>query len=793
MKRLQCLMVISMMTITFFGQEHKRIELTFEEDDFRIVNQDSVSYITSECNLLKYSHDISMPGVPYVIINVLIPPNYTYERVYTTYKTTVWRNNVSLAPNPYYLPLGTSENIVKHPNTFEYKTGRYPIHNYEYNGLHEVDGYRYLSFKIYPFTYQIPQKDLILNKNIILDITLKCNSDLNEHTFGRSMRSVIKSIVINGEDIDSLYTSNMNLQAQLRLGRSSSDSIDYLIVTCDSLKPAFQRLAHWKCMKGIKTRVLTLEDIGMSTYSDTIKSIKNAIKNYKEQYRIKYVLLGGGNSIIQSLQAYVRYQYNSSNNGLQIRSTETPCDLYYACLDSINGYYTLDWNKWGGYVAEVSDYVNYHPSVHLTRMLADNLQEAQIQVNRIIEYESQPNSGNKADSILMAGAYLKDSTLIDNRVLSDAEYKGNNIFSNIKTYWHNCKRFKNYDTYTDDTGFIGYSLAPNHLKSLIERGYPLVHMDTHGLDYRWTYIWDYDIIDTFTVNDASLINNPYHTVIVTSACHTNAFDHRNCLSMSFMNNPNSGIIGYFGSSRQGWCDINSLSFSPSDHFNLMFYQGLFENAQNGNHFGEAVSKARIGNIFDNNMEYTDAHRWLLFSINPIGDPEMPILYDTPKQFETIEVLYNRETQKLDIFLDQEDQGSRICIMSLDDDGESYYVTGEGTGNPLFPYSIPPINCSVCISKPGYIPFVFYLYNSEIIQNEIIEGPAFCISNGIQIGKDVTDTKPHGPVSLERGNMVVYSPNGVSINNSFEAKIGCTLNIEPTSENILTLISIGNQE
>jgi hypothetical protein len=156
-------------------------------------------------------------------------------------------------------------------------------------------------------------------------------------------------------------------------------------------------------------------------------------------------------------------------------------------------------------------------------------------------------------------------------------------------------------------------------------------------------------------------------------------------------------------------------------------------------------------------------------------------------------LYNRETQKLDIFLGEETRGSRVCIMSLDDDGENYYVTDERTGNPLFPYSIPPINCSVCISKPGYIPFVFYLYNSEIIQNEIIEGPAFCISNGIQIGKDVTDTKPHGPVSLERGNMMVYSPNGVSINNSFEAKIGCTLNIEPTSENILTLISIGNQE
>jgi hypothetical protein len=104
------------------------------------------------------------------------------------------------------------------------------------------------------------------------------------------------------------------------------------------------------------------------------------------------------------------------------------------------------------------------------------------------------------------------------------------------------------------------------------------------------------------------------------------------------------------------------------------------------------------------------------------------------------------------------------------------------------YETPASDFSVCVTKPGCIPLCFYLYNSGNIQNELIKGPAFCLSSDVHIGKNVTSIKPQGAVSLEQGQMEILCPDGATIHDSFDVKIGCNLNITPDSGSRITLIS-----
>ena len=61
----------------------------------------------------------------------------------------------------------------------------------------------------------------------------------------------------------------------------------------------------------------------------------------------------------------------------------------------------------------------------------------------------------------------------------------------------------------------------------------------------------------------------------------------------------------------------------------------------------------------------------------------------------------------DAYNDQETRDKlRVCVMSLGDGGHSYYWT-QNVGHISSDWiEIPPIDCSVCITQPGFKPKVF---------------------------------------------------------------------------------------
>ena len=97
------------------------------------------------------------------------------------------------------------------------------------------------------------------------------------------------------------------------------------------------------------------------------------------------------------------------------------------------------------------------------------------------------------------------------------------------------------------------------------------------------------------------------------------------------------------------------------------------------------------------------------------------------------------------------------------------------------YEVPSTDFSVCVTKPGNIPIVYYVLHNGFIQNEILTENTICTANNVLIGSDVTNLTSQGPVVISKGHTSVIAPKGAIVKNHFEVKKGATLNICPTMD------------
>ncbi len=133
----------------------------------------------------------------------------------------------------------------------------------------------------------------------------------------------------------------------------------------------------------------------------------------------------------------------------------------------------------------------------------------------------------------------------------------------------------------------------------------------------------------------------------------------------------------------------------------------------------------------------------------------------------------------------EEVPTKVCIMSLNDCGESYYqiddinipyYSDHGLNLSTLPQDL---DYSICFTRPGYVPYILNLYNnSGTIQNDTIANDAVLWSNQAKVGYDVDPNKESGPVVVEKGDVFIKAPQGTTIKNHFTLKKGATLTIDP---------------
>lgn len=759
MKRsfLICITLLLILPIPIRSQISKTVTLAFQEDDFFISRErDSLSIIDSHNYNTFLKSDTLLPALPYISVSVLIGPNDEYSGYSLNDEEISFRRGIILAPNPVCMttdkPIPTQWNP-----TVNYSQAIYPIENIECNGIRWLHGYKMVSFLVCPFRYNAASGELFLKQRLTLNLTLHQGNDSregNEQSIAMSVNeyhlATIKQLVVNGSEAESLY----RIPAVTTLPKSANVPYDYIIVTNESQKSQYQRIADWKTRKGVRTKVLTTEAIDSLYPNVTPKAmrIKTAIRDYYQQ-GARFALLGGDTCVVPAQQCYIHTIV--ANDTL---SKTTVTDLFYSCFQNMN------WDTNGnGVWGEVEDNVQILPEIALTRVPSEYASHAQIFVDRLLEFEKNPVYDNWNNQILMSGNHL--SILFND----DAEFLGDSIYIKyIHPHW-NGSQFKLYNSMTDYPQGASYELNASHLQTELSKGYPFVNMITHGESFCWKLESGY----YFDTNAASL-NNRGYSIIATSACHTNDFDfshYHYCLSEEFLKNPNSGILAYLGSSREGIS--SSLRLMYSEEYNGKFFRYLMM----GNRYGDAVRLAKIE--MEPNCSTYSSERWIHFALNPLGDPEMPVYLSAPKSFDGIAYsLYNGK-----LILDACADNCRICVMDANGGDTFYHVE---TFNRWVEIDGIQPGYLVCVTKQDYIPWTATLTqtgNNEVyIQNTTYTSDNTIVAKKVHIGSDVTSSLPNGAVTVQSGSVSIRATDSISINSDFEVKAGASFEAEILNDN-----------
>ena len=745
------------------GQTHKNIQLSYSDGDF-IFSKVNEKYIVDSRTLsVEYDNDTSAPALPWVGVTVLVNIDDEFQSVSISRTDAVLYQDLEMYHSPQIQLMDSTKDENPTCGIYGFSGTCYPLESVYYTGSHSMAGYKVMTFRICPFEYDSSLMRLTFYKNVSLDIQFRNATSRKEFQkdvrgvskpISTTIRKAICEIAANGSECFATAPISGGASSGVRLTSNNTDTVSYLIVTSEELKPAFQQLADWKTLKGIKTAVITTEYIGLNYMPGATKAlkIKYALKDYVENYGTEYVLLGGDTNIIPGV-------YASCQVGSVQRSILT--DLFYSCLG------TMAWDTNGnGINGEIADSIDIDQDVLLSRLPARTLEDAEILVQRTIEYERYPDIETWENKMLMCGVMI-DTMLVgsDGSLMSDVQRKDDILFEQYLSQEWSGTRYRFFDTGTSHPQDSAYQVTGTHLEDLMGCGFNFIHVDTHGAPGYWVM----ETSDDFNSSHASQVNNGSYSLIITSACHTNCFNYTTCLSEALMRNPNSGVIGYWGATNSGWYSKFDI-FGPSDRINHRFYRHLFND--NENNLARVAYKTRLENAaFELNNSFFPT-RWLHMTVNTLGDPEMPIFISRPQEFENVSISY----ESGDFILRTNENDCRICVMGRNGDEIDYYKIYNNVTEVNVLHSPITMDYSICVTKPGFKPYIVYIKNHPYIQNEIISEDCIYVADSTQIGSNVSTILPEGPVSIEKGHIQIQNHGGVTIKNEFEVKKGAFLEI-----------------
>lgn len=760
------------------AQTVRTISLEYDEKDFYITETEGLISLNTTKYTTILKNDTSAPALPYICLNVLIGCEESYIDFTSNSTEILLRDGITIAPNPpEVFANGISiAPIISLP--MSYLKTNYPESQVEYTGTHMTNGYKFLTFLICPFRYDFINKKLYLNTQIDLNIQLNSSKNIvfpaNSLTISDYKQKGKGRFFINEEHKTILYRKDNLKQVTSKSNTIGDYPYKYLIITSDSLKAEFERLAKWKSIKGVKAKVLTVEQI-YSNDHDTSRSnqlkIKYAINDYFERPRngIEYVLLGGDLSHVPAEMCHIQTTIKG-----ETEVELTPSDLYYSSFINMN----WDSNN-NGKSAELEDCVDLTPEVAITRLPASNSLEAAEMIDRIIDYEKNANANNWNNSILLSGVQAYDSLFIDGREVSDSELQVDSLYTSyISPDWHG-NVFRFYDTFTNDS-ILGadYNVSRDNLQQELTKGYSFVILNSHGSPFSWKM----ETGQPYSRIDALSLNNPHYTIFSTTACHTNAFDYNNsCLGKSFLQNGNGGALAYYGSSRESIGHWIAKGFGPDMQYVGLFYKKLFNSESNC--LGDAICNSKSD--FCANCNEYNSYRWMHLALNGFGDPEMPVYKDIPSTIPSVTINFNGS----DLSCTSGVERPMLCLMSKYDGGNEFYYYNYGHVSPFVSDNVFHQmfgEYSFCLTKKDYLPTLAVIGNTVHLQNEILTGKNNVISYHTLIGSNVTNQALEGTVTIENGTTVITSHNDVIITGDFEVKLGAEFEINISNLNQVNL-------
>ncbi len=729
--------------------ETKNFSFEFFEKDFNIITEknDSSLIVSNEPSIYM---DYNNPSIPFIIRRIKLAVGETYSNLAVSFSKRLIKKDIRLQ-TPYF-PQPTNAMGAK-PNRAKanYKSVMYPDSILYLGGTQKIGNTNLLSLRISPYVYDA------LNNNLYFIDSVKVSLDIEP---GKMSKTQHKNTPIEQDLINALLEKN-------GFGRPIVDDtiyfelpkehIEYMIITNENLKGAFKPLADWKRKKGVRSKIVTVEDI-YSKYSGTTPQlkIKQFIQDSYEKNYTNYVLLGGDVDVVPAQMCYIEIPSVSISDTTTYKEY-IPSDVFYSCLVE-----ELDWDRNGnGLSGEmIGDNPYAMPTIAVTRAPVRDIVDVQTFVNKTIGYEQNPN--------YVHGIFQTGLELVDGVSRSDKDM-GDLFYNAVVPYKWYSALYQYFDSYT----YSGIPFSRKGLCDELKKGYQMVQVISHGNEISFND-GNENPMHIFDVDDAFALNSSGMTWFTTMACSTNAFDKdessptsKPCLSEALVRNPNSGVIGYLGASRFGWFQYPNLEFG-SFAYETEFYDRLVRRDNSlkpyVKNFGWLINFTKasllalsdITNIspFSSTFRTACMNRWVHYALNGIGDPETPLYNSVVMEFNNANATIN-SLNELEIDTGVDD--AKVCVSGAFND--VYYVNyGRHFTIPITPGDI----YEVWITKQNYKPKRFK------IRYALVDPPV--IKEGIDDFKieavlpnpvnDATEIKYTGDMENANGNLIITNLTGL---------------------------------
>lgn len=415
--------------------------------------------------------------------------------------------------------------------------------------------------------------------------------------------------------------------------------LSYLILSKPEFSNICQRFASKKKLLGYTTKVVLAEKWEPATVRQTIMDYRN---NSIE--KLQFVLLVGGKDIIPSNTILSSYFGGT-----------TLSDYYYSCLDSDD---------------------DFEQDVYIGRIPAKSVAEAEVAINKIMNYEWSPiEDEDFYNNSLHCAHYQADTSpnaesrhyvWTSEKIYDALNYEGYDIarvytkvINSSPTYSNNLSNNKELlPAELRDPNFNWNGTNQDVINNINRGVFYVLHRD-HGAPEGWTH-------PSFTTSDITSLNNGAKLPVVFSLNCSSGNFNVDCFASKLITKENGGCVGIFAAS-------NSIYTLANDYLALGMFNaiwrdsGLAPYSQNIHEFIRPTPVYTLGEILDKGMEYlcrqlgsndinfkTTRQRFHIF-----GDPGTMIHTHQPVEYTKHTCLmqaldYSSAKLSIDLHNDQED-------------------------------------------------------------------------------------------------------------------------------------------
>ncbi len=641
-------------------------ELVFEHHEgYDLVSLKGADYLTEPAN----------PMLPALSIQLLLPPGADPSDVTAVTSGTVFlpeRYSIVPAPRPAtFSSRGAAE--VPQPNHSTYNSVLpYPSEVARLAGVGSFDGRRIATVIVTPLQYVPATGELLLHSEIDIVVSTEPAADAADFASvrepSRVTAAVARSAIANAEALGR-YDGH-----SVETPRASGD-FDYLIVCPEALADEFAPLAEWKTRKGVKARIVTLEEIAEDPFLagiDEPEAIRNCIIHHYTENGISWVLLGGDTEVVPARDAYDFFY----EQGI-------PSDLYYADLDG-----TWDEDGDGLWGEHEDDGIDMYSDVFVGRAPVVTEDDAAAFVAKVLSYEGA--AYHVVDDyelrMLFLGEILWDSPdpytdggyALD---MIDADYVPGRFDQITKLYERNG------------------TLSLGSVMTELQEGYGIVMHEGHSTMY-YVSIGDDDLTSQSL---DQLTNDARAGVWYSVGCWSAALDH-DAFAEHWLRNPDGGGVAYVGNSRYGWGCPGYPGQCVSDLYSQQWANSLF--VKDLVHAGAVHADAKHHYVGLSRSD--DYMRYAMYELNLLGDPEMPIWTDRPAPLTVVHPeAVEMDESALEVLVRSDGfplEGATVCLGS--EEASVYEVgTTDNAGRVSFELDVvDAFDATLTVTSHNHVPY-----------------------------------------------------------------------------------------